>query len=150
MERKVYRTGGADRHWLFDSNDVESIPTISNALVHYDTYFEEERDYETTLAIVLDKLLDNLPEELRSPVSLVYLSGVSYRSAGRTLGLDHKTVKLRADKGIKALRDRLKDTAWIATLLDGSLPDEYEEEKISSDESVLQILNKIQPKKEPK
>jgi DNA-directed RNA polymerase specialized sigma24 family protein len=142
-ERKYMRTGGADRHWLFDHSDVESIPTINNHLVHYDEYFVEEDGYESTLAIILDKMLDDLPEDLRGPVSLVHLSGVSYRSAGRTLNLDHKTVKSRAEKGIEVLRSRLKDTAWIASLLDGMIPDEQEPEKLSSPEKVAGILGSL-------
>lgn len=146
-ERKTMRTGGKDRHWLFDHSDVESIPTINNHLVHYDEYFVEEDGYESTLAIIIDKLLEDLPEELRLPVSLVYLSGVSYRSAGRTLNLDHKTVKSRADRGIEILRVRLKDTAWVATLLNGMLPEESEHETPAIKDNVAGILSSLGQRK---
>lgn len=136
------RTGGPDRNWSFDPTTVESIGPIMSKLVHYDEYFAEEEG-ETTLAIVLDKMLEDLPEELRGPVSLVHLSGVSYRSAGRTLNLDHKTVKARAEKGIKILRSRLMDTVWVAALLDGMLPEQAELPKAASPENVAGILQSL-------
>ncbi len=136
------RTGGADRNWTFDPTIVESITPIMNKLVHYDEYFVEEEG-DSTLAIILDKMLEDLPEDLRGPVSMVYLSGVSYRSAGRTLGLDHKTVKARADRGIKVLRDRLMDTAWVAALLDGMLPEQAELPRATSPDKVAGILQSL-------
>jgi DNA-directed RNA polymerase specialized sigma24 family protein len=136
------RTGGADRHWVFDPTSVESITPIMSKLAHYDEYFAEE-SADSTLAIVLDKMLEDLPEELRAPVSLIHLSGVSYRSAGRTLNLDHKTVKSRAEKGIAIMRSRLKDTAWVAVLLEGSLPEETDIVKIASPEKVVGILQAL-------
>jgi DNA-directed RNA polymerase specialized sigma24 family protein len=150
MERKIYRTGGSSRHWLYDQNDVEAIPAISNALVHIDTYFDDEPSYETTLAIIVDKLLENLPEELRGSVSLVHLSGLSYRKAGLALNLDHKTVKARSVKGLDILRKQLTDTAWISTLLRGSLPEGADSvaEKVSSDERITGILKSLGSKKE--
>jgi len=144
MSQRVFtRTGGKDRHWIFDHTDVENIPGISGRLVHYDEYFVEEDGYESTLAIIIDKLLDDLPEDLRAPVSLIYLSGISYRSAGRTLNIDHKTVKNRADKGIAILRSKLTDTAWIASLLENMIPEEQEPDKLSSPEKVAGILGSL-------
>jgi hypothetical protein len=147
VENRTMRTGGPDRHWVFDPTSVEMITPIMNKLVHHDEYFVDEQG-DSTLAIVLDKMLEDLPEDLRGPVSLVYLSGVSYRSAGRTLNLDHKTVKSRAEKGIAILRSRLKDTAWVAALLDGALPeDDRPEVKLSSPERVVGILQSLGDKK---
>jgi len=143
VENRTMRTGGPDRYWVFDPTSVEGIAPIMNKLVHHDEYFVEEYG-DSTLAIVLDKMLDDLPEELRGPVSLVHLSGVSYRSAGRTLNLDHKTIKSRAEKGIAILRSRLKDTAWVAALLDGALPEDDEPEaKLTSPERVVSILQSL-------
>jgi DNA-directed RNA polymerase specialized sigma24 family protein len=142
------RTGGPDRHWIFDPTSVESIAPIMNKLVHYDQYFVEEEG-DSTLAIVLDKMLEDLPEDLRAPVSLVYLSGVSYRNAGRTLGIDHKTVKARAERGINILRSRLTDTAWVAALLDGMLPEPAVLPRASSPEKVVGILQALNTQRQP-
>jgi hypothetical protein len=126
---------------------VESIAPIMSKLVHYDEYFVEEEG-DTTLAIVLDKMLEDLPEDLRGPVSLVYLSGLSYRNAGRTLGIDHKTVKARAERGVAVLRSRLTDTAWVAALLDGMLPEQAALPKVSSPEKVAGILQSLNTRRE--
>ena len=140
--RYAMQTGGSERHWMFDPTTVESIGPIMDKLVHYDEYFAEEQG-ETTLAIVLDKMLEDLPEQYRLPVSLVYLSGCSYRSAGRTLGIDHKTVKMRANKGIDILRERLRDTAWVAAMLDGMIPEQEPVHQVSSPERLVNILQSL-------
>jgi predicted DNA-binding protein (UPF0251 family) len=134
------QTGGLSKHWLFDPMHVDSINVILDKLVVYDTYFQEEEG-QTTLQIVLDKILEELPEHLEEAVRLVYLAGISYRSAGRTIGIDHKTVKARADKGITILRKRLTDSIWLTTLLTGMLPQESEEFKSNSPENVFKVLN---------
>jgi DNA-directed RNA polymerase specialized sigma24 family protein len=117
------QTGGSRKTWLFDSNDVELLGPIRDQLVHHDTYFSEEYD-TNTLAIVMDHVLDDLPEEQAECVKLVYLEGRSLREAGRTLGIDHKTVKARAAKGVEAMRARLVDSVWIAEMLRGYIPQE--------------------------
>jgi len=136
------QTGGVSKHWLFDPQEVDSIHVILDKLVVYDTYFKEEQG-QTTLQIVLDKILDELPEELEECVRLVYLAGLTLRSAGRTLGIDHKTVKARAEKGVKMLRKRLNDSIWLTTLLTGMIPIDSEEFKSNSPENVFKVLNGI-------
>lgn len=134
------QTGGSGRQWLFDPQHVDSIGPILSKLVHYDKYFEEEEG-QTTLQIVLDKILEELPEELEECVRLIFLAGMSQRSAARTIGVDHKTVKARADKGVKILRKKLTDTVWLSALIGGMLPEEPEVTKASSSENVFKVLN---------
>jgi hypothetical protein len=137
------QTGGSDRHWLFDPQDVEAIGPILSKLAVYDEYFVDESG-QTTLAIVLDRILDELPEHLEEAVRLVYLAGISYRSAARTIGVDHKTIKARADKGVDLLRKRLTDTVWLASLINGMLPDGVvDTPKVTSPEKVFKILNDL-------
>lgn len=133
------QTGGQSRHWSFDPAHVDSIPEILKHLTVEDEYFADD-DPMTVLAHVLDQILAALPTELAEPVRLVYLTGLSYRSAGQTLGIDHKTVKKRADLGIQELRTRLTDTAWIAALLEGQLPEQADQPRLRSDENVVSIL----------
>jgi hypothetical protein len=141
MTKYGYQTGGADRHWLFNPQDVDTLGPILSKLVVYDEYFKDEQG-QTTLAIVLDRILEELPPELEEAVRLTHLAGVSYRSAARTVGVDHKTIKARADRGVERLRARLKDTVWLAALLSGMLPDEQEEAaKASSPDKVYKVLN---------
>jgi len=143
MADKVYNSGGADRSWLFDPQDVDTIGPILAKLSVYDEYFVNE-DGQTTLSIVLDKILDELPAELEESVRLVYLAGLSYRSASRTIGCDHKTVKARADRGVAALRKRLTDTVWLASLIDGMLPNgTVEPSKVVSPDTVFNVLSSL-------
>jgi len=135
----TFQTGGNDRHWLFDPQSIETIEPILEKLAVYDEYFTEQ-DGTTTLGIVLDRILEELPDELEEAVRLVHLAGISYRSAGRTIGVDHKTVKARADRGVTILRKRLTDTVWLATLIGGMVPD-AEHKPVSSPENVFSVLS---------
>lgn len=142
MEKR-YQTGGADRHWLFNPQDIETMTPILNKLAVYDEYFADYSG-ETTISIVLDKILDELPPELEEAVRLVYLAGISYRSAARTVGCDHKTIKARAEKGIDRLRKRLTDTVWLASLLNGMVPDgAIENQKVISPDKVFKVLTDL-------
>lgn len=143
MANKVYQTGGAGHAWLFDPQDFETIGPILNKLAVYDEYFVQESG-TTTLAIVLDNILEELPPELEEAVRLTHLAGISYRSAAKVIGCDHKTVKARSERGITALRKRLTDTVWLASLISGMIPDQdVELPKVTSPEKVLGILNGI-------
>jgi len=139
------QTGGANKAWLFDPITVQELTPILNKLAVYDTYFEEENG-ETTLQIVLDQILIELPPELEEAVRLTFLAGLSYRSAGKTIGVDHKTVKARAERGVKVLRKRLTDTVWLATLLKGMVPDDATIPDIQSPTKVFNILNDMNKK----
>jgi len=137
---KYNQTGGSSRHWSFDPSTAESIPEIMKHLVVEDEYFAEDNPM-TILANILDQILVELPSEIGEPVRLIYLTGLSYRAAGKTLGIDHKTVKKRADYGIELMRTRLMDTAWVAALLDGQLPEQPEKTRLSSADNVLSVLS---------
>ena len=138
------QTGGSRRHWLFDPSQVEMIGPIGRKLVHEDTYFDDGTDIETVLAKVLDKLLEELPSDQRLAVRAVYLTGMSLRAAARSLGVDHKTVKLRAAKGVEGMRQRLTDTAWIADMLAGAVPaDEVPTRKLASANGMLTVLQRL-------
>lgn len=121
MDKRIGQTGGEGRAWTFDPHEVENIGPIRDALVHNDSYFFEDEG-ETTLAKVIDQLLTQLPDELAQAVVLVHVAGRSYRDAGRTLGIDHKTVKSRVERGLKMMKEKLVDIAWTADLLRGYLP----------------------------
>lgn len=138
------QTGGDRKHWLFDPARAEGIAPIMEKLVHEDIYFDGEDDMETVLIKVLDRLLDELPEDQRLAVRAVYLTGMTLRAAARSLGVDHKTVKLRAEKGVEAMRQRLTDTAWIADMLSGAVPaDEVPTKKLSSSQGMWGVLRKL-------
>jgi len=141
--QNIGQTGGAKKTWLFDPATAESIGVIRDALVHNDQYFFED-DGMTTLAIVMDRILDDLPEDIGEAVRLVHLEGRSYRAAGRILDVDHKTVKSRVEKGIAAMRKRLVDSVWVAEMLKGYLPaDEVANIKLSGQNTVDKLIKTI-------
>jgi hypothetical protein len=126
------QTGGAGKKWLFSHDEVEAIPVIRDALVHYDNYFFEDPPGETTLSIVMDRLLADLPVDQAEPIKLIYLEGRSLREAGVILGVDHKTVRARANKGIAVLKKRLVDSMWVASMLRPYIP----KDEITADEEL--------------
>lgn len=80
--RYTGQTGGAKKTWLFDPSTAENIGAIRDALVHNDEYFFED-DGTTTLAIVMDRILDDLPEDIGRPFGLFILKvGVSVPLVG--------------------------------------------------------------------
>lgn len=141
------QTGGSKKNWSFDPATAESIAPIRDALVARsaeDEFLSEEVDNNTTLAIVMDKILEDLPEDLQAPVRLVHLDGKSHRAAARILGIDHKTVKSRADRGISMLKARLVDSIWVAEMLRGYLPkSEIAAERAPQGERVSDILTTL-------
>jgi predicted DNA-binding protein (UPF0251 family) len=138
------QTGGSKKNWSFDPGSVDSIAPIRDALVYNDVYFAEDIDPQTTLSIVLDKILEELPEELQEPVRLVHLEGRSYRAASRTLNIDHKTVKSRVDRGVAIMKSRLIDSVWIAEMLRGYIPrDEIANEAAVQGGKVSHILSTL-------
>ena len=138
------QTGGSGKNWSFDPGSVDNIAPIRDALVHHDVYFAEEGDNYNTLAIVMDKIVQDLPEDLREPVRLVHLEGKSFRAAAKTLNIDHKTVKARVERGVALLKARLVDSVWIAEMLRGYIPkDEVIHERPAQGEKVVNILNTL-------
>jgi DNA-directed RNA polymerase specialized sigma24 family protein len=131
--RGASQTGGSKKTWVFDPASVEDIGAIRDALVASsaeDEFFAEDQGM-TTLAIVMDKILDDLPTDLAEAVSLVYLKGQTFRGAAKILGVTHKTVKARVEKGVAMMRKRLTDSVWVAEMLRGYIPaDENDANKV--------------------
>lgn len=127
-KEQAHQTGGDRKTWVFDPAQMEDIAPIREqltALSAEDQYLEEH--YGTnTLALVMDKVLDDLPRDVADAVRLVHLKGMSLRAAAKVLGVDHKTIKARVTKGVEMMRKRLVDSVWIAEMLTGYIPkDEY-------------------------
>ena len=118
----MMQTGGSKKNWSFDPAMLDSLPQIRDALIHNDVYFEDEPEGASTLSIVLDKILEDLPADVQQPVRLVHLEGKSFRAAAKILKIDHKTVKSRVERGVQMMRERLVDSVWIAEMLRGYIP----------------------------
>jgi DNA-directed RNA polymerase specialized sigma24 family protein len=144
MSVNKFQTGGSKKTWVFDPASLEEIGPIRDALVHHDVYFDEDEGM-TTLAIVMDKILDDLPPDLAEAVRLVHLNGSSFRSAAKIIGVDHKTVKARVVRGVDLMRQRLTDSVWIAEMLRGYLPaDEIARARTVRGESVSRIIKTME------
>lgn len=64
--------------------------------------------------VALDEELQRLPERLRSPLLLCYLSGLTRDEAAKRLGWSLGTLKRRLEEGRKALRIRLERRGIVA------------------------------------
>lgn len=141
------QTGGSKKNWSFDPATAESIAPIRDALVARsaeDEFLNEDPDGYTTLVIVMDRILEDLPTDLQAPVRLVHLEGKSFRAAAKIIGVDHKTVKARVERGVALLRTRLVDSVWIAEMLRGYIPkDEVVEARNVQGIKVANILNTL-------
>jgi DNA-directed RNA polymerase specialized sigma24 family protein len=144
-ENRSMQTGGSKKTWVFDPASAENMAPIRNALTvrsAEDEFFDEEQGM-TTLAIVMDKILDDLPRDLADAVRLVHIKGCSLRSAAKTLGVDHKTVKARVAKGLAMMHVRLVDSVWVAEMLRGYIPaDEIVNTRVRG-ENVTRILKTL-------
>lgn len=123
-QNKSSQTGGRKKTWVFDPSTAESIAPIREQLtvVSAEDEFFKDNYADNTLAIVMDKVLDDLPKDISDAVRLVHLKGMSLRSAAKILGVDHKTIKARVTKGVDLMRKRLIDSVWIAEMLSGYIP----------------------------
>lgn len=146
MANETMQTGGSKKTWVFDPAQVEQMGQIRDALLApsaEDEYFNDE-DPMTTLAIVMDKILDDLPQDIAQAVSLVHLNGMSLRAAAKILKVDHKTVKARAQKGVDMMRVRLTDSVWVAEMLRGYLPaDEITSTPIESSNNLVDVIRTL-------
>jgi DNA-directed RNA polymerase specialized sigma24 family protein len=139
----VGQTGGQKKTWLFDPSTVEHVGVLRDALIHHDEYFFEDEG-TPTLGMVMDRILDELPEDISESVRLVHLEGRSLRAAGRILNIDHKTVKSRVDKGVEAMRKRLTDSVWIAEMLRGYLPaEEVKQQPLDVQTNVAEVIKSL-------
>ena len=99
---------------------------------------------------MIDKILDDLPTDIAHAVRLVHLKGFSLRAAGKITGVDHKTVKARAVKGVEMMRKRLVDSVWVAEMLKGHIPaNEVNDTRVQGND-VQKILQSLKDDDEQK
>src|SRR5262245_38508636 len=112
---KTIRQGKTVANWLYTTTcriaararkrraiAIENVPEPSAAsTVESDLVWREVRT-------ALDEELQRLPERLRSPLLLCYLSGLTRDEAAQQLGWSLRTLKRRLEEGRAALRKRLE------------------------------------------
>jgi hypothetical protein len=143
------RTGGPGRQWSYNPQSVEDEPILSRKLSHHDEYFAEDvDDTETTLTIVLMRLLEDLPEKEREALRQVVINGLSLREASEILKCSHQSAKNRSVRGAAMLKQRLKESVWFADMLGGSVPaDEMPTQPLATTERVSGVLSELAKRK---
>src|SRR5262249_37663713 len=111
---KSIRQGGALPAWLHKTTCRFAARVRANRLVPSAPPPERYEQCDPAAGLVwqevcqaLDEELQRLPERLRSPLLLCYLSGLTRDEAARQLGWSLGTLKRRLEEGRKALRIRL-------------------------------------------
>ena len=92
---------------------------LAGDLSYTDEYFVNEPS-EDASSLVLDTLLQELPDRQRSAIELCIIGQVSYAEAGRMMGCSDQTMRRETMRAIKVLRERLEGTPWLAAILDRS------------------------------
>lgn len=64
----------------------------------------------------IDAAVQNLPEELQSPLVLHYFQGIPQSEIADIMGIDRSTVSRRLRKGVEGLRRRLKKAGVIVSV----------------------------------
>ena len=92
---------------------------LASPLSYYDKYFDVELDDDSS-ALVLDQLLEGLPERQRAAIEMCVIGQISYAQAGRDLGCSDQTMRRETMRALELLRERLGQTPWLAAMLDRS------------------------------
>lgn len=93
---------------------------IGAQTAHWDTY-EWDRQGDS-LTVVLDRLVERLPEHQRQALRGTVMAGMSYAEVGRLMGRDRKTVWRWARQGAEQVGVWLADTPWLRVLVADQLP----------------------------
>ncbi len=119
---KTIRHGQSIPNWLYKATCRIAARARKRRVVSLEQVAEPSTaaTAETELAwrevrTALDEELQRLPERLRSPLLLCYLSGVTRDEAAEQLGWSLSTLKRRLDEGRTALRRRLERRGISAT-----------------------------------
>jgi DNA-directed RNA polymerase specialized sigma24 family protein len=93
---------------------------LAGDLSYEDTYFKIESEADDSSALVLDTLLQDLPERQRAAIEMCILGQISYAQAGRMMGCSDQTMRRETLRALAVLKQRLEDVPWLAAILDRS------------------------------
>ena len=108
---------------FFDSGDL--------GLLTGDTDEHFTNDIESSIRIVLDAFVSNLPEYHKSAVEMCVMSNITYEAAAETISIlrgvqtDKKTVWRWARAGVEQVKEWLMQSPWVGPVTDGKIPVEY-------------------------
>lgn len=102
---------------------------IAKQTATLDTYPSSDADATPgALLMVLDEMVQQLPEPDRSAVQMTVMSGYSYQEAAEMLEpqlgrlVDRKTLWRWARRGLLTVKERLGDAPWASVLTEGRIP----------------------------
>ncbi|MGH3442014.1 MAG: sigma factor-like helix-turn-helix DNA-binding protein [Nitriliruptorales bacterium] len=112
----------------FSEGDEES--DFASATSAPDRYFAGDIPNTSALGLVLDRMLERLPQDERDCLHLVVVSGMSQRRAAELLGWilpsghpDGKKVARAIERATAQLRKWLTGASWVEALLEGRITD---------------------------
>jgi DNA-directed RNA polymerase specialized sigma24 family protein len=125
-----------------------AVGTIALQTADIDRYFALDDD---VLTLIVQALLDRLPEPERSCVRMTVMARIPYAEAGRLLGaeeeppraIDGKTVWRWAHRGLVLLKAQLAESPWAAEMLSGRIPLPSDQVSMSSTRGFHDVV--IQP-----
>lgn len=88
--------GSSEEEALALADTIDSGETFENDVI--------EQEFQSALKAAVHEELNELPEEQRRAIILVYLNGLSRREAGQIMGLASYQVQSRIDMGFKTIR----------------------------------------------
>lgn len=94
---------------------------IGAQTAHTDEYFVGE-EKPSVLAVVMQRLVDRLPERQRDAIEAVSIGGYSYRQAAELLDTYPKAVWRWEKRGIEQILRWLKGSPWMLEMLATHLP----------------------------
>ena len=119
-------------HLRFSGQDESLIERLSEDAVYSDEYPSLADDDDShPLSLIVDALVDALPERERTAVQLTVLKGHSLRTAAETMGIDHKMVLRYKRRALEHLREYLQYGHWAYDMVRDRLP--------ASDEAVAAL-----------
>ena len=127
-DRAAARSRG---HYPLSLSHLDPDTLSFDELTTHDLYLAERKVEPTSLAMVVDRLLDHLPEGERECVHLTVVSGMTLGEAARMLewvlpsgDTDRKKVARHVERGLDQMRVWLTSAPWIRALVGELLPQE--------------------------
>jgi DNA-directed RNA polymerase specialized sigma24 family protein len=93
---------------------------LANDLSYTDNYFNLDPNDEDSAALVLESLIQELPDRQRAAVEMCILARISYAEAGRMMKCSDQTMRRETMRAIAKIKKRIEATQWLVAILDRS------------------------------
>jgi DNA-directed RNA polymerase specialized sigma24 family protein len=92
-------------------------------LSYQDIYFQAQANDEDSATLVLESLIQELPDRQRSAIEMCVLARISYAEAGRMMKCSDQTMRRETLRAIAKIKKRIEATPWLVAILDRSFLD---------------------------